>query len=891
MQQRMRTRLSYKPLIVAGSIALVLSGIFSTMFFFGDSEKSMAAASGDYRSKQSGNWNAVSSWQKYNGSSWVNATSAPKESDGEITIQSGHTITIPAAVTANQLTVDSGATLISNNGNFKISNGSGTDFTVRGTLTLNAKLTLNSSGSMAVYGTVNKNSGDFKVGSDSRIDIYDGGVFIRSGGNLDDSPGNWYFHAGSTYQHNVNGSSIPEASWNTTSTCLLTGMTNSLPDDLDQDFGNLTFNSGSQTGHFKLNDEDDDELGEIDGNLRVISTGSGSLTLNKNSGNSISVGGNYFHEGGTVYITEGRNCNMSVGGSLQLSGGTFAMTSSAGSNGDGCPVLTISEDLIIDGGTYDMSRYTGSSSSKGKGTLKLSGDLLLNSGTMTETASGSGKGIVKFTGNVTQNFVNTGTISNTVDFEIEEDAVVNFGEHPLTGNGSFIASSDCIMRFGSHNGITASGANGNIQVSGSRTYSADASYIYDGTSAQVTGNGLPSTVKNLSFNNAAGVTLSADVSVKTNLALESGIVSTGSNTLTVGTSVLNTGFVSRTDGWVNGNLARWIPALAMGTFDFPVGVQTYNEFSLSYTVIPSLPGLLTVSFVEIGPDQSGLPLTEENFYKVNTIGSKGYWTTSSSNGLAGGLCTISVLGNGFTGISEVADVRLLTRTNALLPWSLPGAHATGTGTVNSPRASRTGIGMPPFVTIGWGYNALPIELIFFKAEVEGRSVKMKWATAAEINNEYFTLERSEDGINFEEIGQVPGSGNTSNRRDYEYTDESPLNGDSYYRLRQTDYDGRFEVFDPDHVYLKKKVLDESALNVWPNPFDDYFDMEIKSEESGKLDISLLTMDGKLIREEAIHVDAPGTRWTFRDGNSLIPGTYILRIQCNDEVVSRKLIRK
>lgn len=891
MQQRMRTRMSYKPLILAGSIALVLSGIFSSMFFFGDSEESMAAASGDYRSKQSGNWNAVSSWQKYNGSSWVNATSAPKESDGEITIQSGHTITIPAAVTVNQLTVDSGATLISNNGNFKISNGSGTDFTVRGTLTLNAKLTLNNSSSMAIYGTVNKNSGDYKVGSGSSVNVYEGGVFIRNGGNLDDSPGNWYFHAGSTYEHNVNGSSIPEASWNTSSTCLITGMTNSLPNDLDQDFGNLTFNSTSQTAHFKLNDDDDDELGEIDGNLTVISTGTGSITLNKNSYSSISVEGDYIHQGGTVYITEGKDCNMNVGGSCRISSGTFAMTSSAGSNGDGCPTLNISEDLIIEGGTFDMSRYTGNSSSKGKGTVKLRGDLLLTSGTITETASGSGKGILKFTGNTSQNFVNTGTISNTIDFEIEEDAHVNLGEYLITGSGSFSASSDCVMRIGSHNGITASGANGNIQVSGSRTYSADASYIYDGTSAQVTGNGLPSTVKNLSFNNTAGVTLSADVSVITNLALESGVVSTGSNTLIVGTSVLNTGSVSRTDGWVNGNLARWIPALALGTFDFPVGVETYNEFSVSYSVVPSLPGLLTVSFIEIGPDQSGLPLSEENFYKVNTIGSKGYWTTTSSNGLAGGVCTISVLGNGFTGISEVADVRLLTRTNTLLPWSLLGTHANGTGTVNSPRASRTGIGMPPFVTIGWGYNALPIELIYFKAEVDGRTVKMKWATAAEINNEYFTLERSEDGINFEEIGRLPGSGNTSNRRDYEYVDESPLNGESYYRLRQTDYDGKFEVFDPDHVYLKKKVIDESALNVWPNPFEEYFDLEIQSEESGKLDISLLSMDGKLIRDESMQMDAPGTRWTFHDGNSLIPGTYILRIQCNDEVVSRKLIRK
>ncbi len=883
MQQRLRQKMKYRTHLIVGSIIIVLTGIFSTFFILNEPEQALAASSGDYRSKKNGNWSSSSSWERYNGSSWVNASSSPDDGDGVITIQNGHTITITSGLTANQLVIDEGAILVNNNANFKISNGSGTDITVNGILKLDAKIAFSSSASMSVNGTVNKNSGEFKMENTSEINVYTGGLFVYSGGSLDISQGKWNFYAGSTYQHDVNGNSIPSATWDARSTCLITGTTYSLPDNLDQTFGNFTINTTGMTSTRKLGSS----FKNIAGDLRVISTGSGAVLIHDESNSTVTIGGSYYHDGGKFYITQDGDPNVNIAGNMFVSDGISGLNLS----GNGNPTLNISGNLTISGGVLDMSQYSGSYSSKGIGTINLSGDLIITGGQLTETASGSGKGNINFQGTSIQSFQNTGTISNTINAEIKIGSVVDMDDYVFTGSGTFTVVSGSALRIGSPNGITSSGGNGNVQVTGTRSYSSLSSYVYEGTDAQVTGNGLPSTVANISFENASGVTLTNTVSSTGSVTLESGVVTTGSKSLIVGTSTSVTGSISRNSGWVNGNLGRWIPNSPSGTFLFPVGVSVYNEYSAAFTVAPSSPGLMTVSFVEAGPSSSGLPLFETNSYKVTTIGSKGYWNIAASNGLSGGVYSISLLGNGFTGISDLSDVRVVSRTSSILPWSLLGTHAPGTGTIASPVATRTGLGFTQQVTLGWGYNALPIELIVFDAKLDGKTVRLTWSTAAEINNEYFSLERSEDGKNFEEIGQVRGSGNTTTRRDYSFVDDAPLSGESYYRLKQTDYDGKYEIFDPKHVVIKQTILDESKITVWPNPFEDHFDLDIESDQRGVLSVSLLGMDGRTIRSETIIMTATGTRWSFTDGNNLLTGTYILRLQVNDEVLSKKLVRK
>jgi hypothetical protein len=106
---------------------------------------------------------------------------------------------------------------------------------------------------------------------------------------------------------------------------------------------------------------------------------------------------------------------------------------------------------------------------------------------------------------------------------------LNCGTFNITGSGSFVISSNATLQIGSTSGITLSGATGNIRVTGTRSFNQFANYIYNGSSAQVTGNGLPAAVKNLTINNAAGVKLSANTSVNGALNLISGNLLTNIN--------------------------------------------------------------------------------------------------------------------------------------------------------------------------------------------------------------------------------------------------------------------------------------------------------------------------------------------------------------------------
>lgn len=96
----------------------------------------------------------------------------------------------------------------------------------------------------------------------------------------------------------------------------------------------------------------------------------------------------------------------------------------------------------------------------------------------------------------------------------------------------------------------------------------------------------------------------------------------------------------------------------------------------------------------------------------------------------------------------------------------------------------------------WGFTGtgiiLPIELAELAASYNGKNVVVEWSTASEQNNDYFTIQRTHDGRDFEDIGKVSGAGNSSTLQQYSFNDPFPYRGTSYYRIKQTDYNGEFE---------------------------------------------------------------------------------------------------
>jgi hypothetical protein len=112
-------------------------------------------------------------------------------------------------------------------------------------------------------------------------------------------------------------------------------------------------------------------------------------------------------------------------------------------------------------------------------------------------------------------------------------------------------------------------------------------------------------------------------------------------------------------------------------------------------------------------------------------------------------------------------------------------------------------------------SPLPITLLKFNAISDGENVTCYWTTVSETNNDYFTVERSRDGLLFEEIGQIDGAGNSTTYIDYSFIDTRPHQGVSYYRLKQTDYDGKISYSSIKSVNLASnnfEILQFSANN-------------------------------------------------------------------------------
>ncbi|MGB3618290.1 MAG: hypothetical protein WBA12_09230 [Catalinimonas sp.] len=123
------------------------------------------------------------------------------------------------------------------------------------------------------------------------------------------------------------------------------------------------------------------------------------------------------------------------------------------------------------------------------------------------------------------------------------------------------------------------------------------------------------------------------------------------------------------------------------------------------------------------------------------------------------------------------------------------------------------------MTVYYSLPPLPVTLSSFRAQARGGSVTAEWTTSAEIENDYFVLERSLDARTFEPVAEVRGAGTSHHLRTYAAVDEGAVPGRSYYRLKQVDFDGTTERFDPVAVWVAERplLLSPSPWSGGPSP--------------------------------------------------------------------------
>lgn len=124
-------------------------------------------------------------------------------------------------------------------------------------------------------------------------------------------------------------------------------------------------------------------------------------------------------------------------------------------------------------------------------------------------------------------------------------------------------------------------------------------------------------------------------------------------------------------------------------------------------------------------------------------------------------------------------------------------------------------------------SSLPITLREFKAYPYNRHVMLEWTTDLEKNNDYFTIERSSNGGNWEIVTTMKGAGNSSQVRHYSYMDNSAPEGANYYRLKQTDFDGKAAY---SSIVFASTRTGSDDLTIYPNPANDVLNIENMGEQ-------------------------------------------------------------
>ena len=182
---------------------------------------------------------------------------------------------------------------------------------------------------------------------------------------------------------------------------------------------------------------------------------------------------------------------------------------------------------------------------------------------------------------------------------------------------------------------------------------------------------------------------------------------------------------------------------------------------------------------------------------------------------------------------------------------------------------------------------LPIELRSFTLEQRLYEIELSWSTVWELNNNFFTLERSVDGDEFEAMVDILGAGTTGQQQNYSYTDYQPISGRSYYRLKQTDFDGQFSYsqvlsanFQPKQAYLRiyPNPSSQSLLNIdaWGFPKDRV------------VPILIINLAGKVVYRNEQLIDTRGFG-RHSINVSLPAGVYTLRSLARSGWISEKLL--
>lgn len=631
-------------------------------------------------------------------------------------------------------------------------------------------------------------------------------------------------------------------------------------------------------------------------------TQSGAVTVNN--------GGIIIVSGGTV----NNQIGVQNGGNLVVSGGTLNNSASlpAGAKMFIKNNPTLNNTLSVSGGTINVlsgatfsKDVTASAASTINNCGTISGSRNFNSNVTLNNYSTSTL-TLKYGGNVVNNYANNDTISfGTVD--VAGGILNNYGtglNFSITGswnNGvTFNNSASAGMTVTSVPGgampsstvfnnagtltyspvLNTTGATFNNTATGTLNFTSSAS----ANSPKITNDGTMN-VSGTFYLAGNTTTNNGTMTFSSELRMDGGTLNMSPHsTTTTNTLYKNNGTMNMDNQSVLNivqNITTWngTPINLISGCAAIFGSTTPSTTNINVPLLNNI----NLNFCGSAPMQTGG--TINTITSVSNNGSGAYRITMASGPATNQFIEIA----GVTGVSNLNGYWQVIRINATT-FDLVGSSYTAGAVFGSSQVqvdqSKLKLGTSTYLGYSGCSNPcipLPVKLISFTATKMNGSVLVSWQTAEEINNKSYTIERSSDGHTFQAINVIPGNRNSSGLQTYNSYDFHPLEGVSYYRLKQTDYDGKTAYSSIAVVSIES----ETAWTILPNPSTDgSFTIKSGFAEVDIIAVTVTDVTGNTIR--SYNSDAYKQEMQI-DG--LSSGLYIVSIQSTSEFASKKLVVK
>jgi hypothetical protein len=390
-------------------------------------------------------------------------------------------------------------------------------------------------------------------------------------------------------------------------------------------------------------------------------------------------------------------------------------------------------------------------------------------------------------------------------------------------------------------------------------------------------NSIP-VIQQLIVNKTSGtntVTLNSPVSIGSAATLTTGIINTTSANylnFNAGSSVSGASSASYVDG----------PVRKTGStaFDFPTGNNSiYRPIAMSAPNVAA--DAFTAQYFN-----AAQPYGDEVTFAspLYTVSACEYWTLDRTIGTSDVAVTL-----GWNSADCPQDAYVTDPSSLVVArwdgsaWVSHGNGGTtgnaATGTVSSSAAITS---FSPFALGTTSpVNPLPVEWLSFAcSKTSTGTVKLTWITASESNSDYFSIEKSKDGLSFQSIGKTKASGTTNNTNRYIYEDSSINSGRAYYRLKQVDLDGKFGYSEVCYV---NSPVEEYTLKIYPNPGSNTVYIDLGGEEA--LSFSVLNNLGQKLSVPSYDGDAK----KVLDTSNLTAGFYIIEVTIDRKVFKEKIM--